>query len=572
MTKQDFLGAWASAQGEDRNVLLRARLRHNADEFLKYCLPEIFSGPWNPYHLAVLRRPKAHWSEQLTNDKRQDLAPRGVGKSTLNKGDVAHSICYGLWRFVVVICSDIKEKASAWARSIRSWFERPTAETESMHRLYGPFRVTGTGTRFTVHGPLGPCTIYCGSLESSIQGLEEHTHRPDVVIFDDAEHRKKVRNPRIRERWQATLTDEILKVGGRGRGLVVRWNCTITHADAISQRIRVGKAPNLGWTTLEYPAVYQWPERGDLWAQCERIFHNPALGDPKTRLAYARAYYEQHKEEMDLGVRVLDPHLMPIFKCYCIIWEEGRASFDRELQHRLRPDGARLFQSEQFLRCRVINTDRGLAVLRLAPDGSPQPNGLVYLDDCSRFMFVDPIPGDEFGDLSGDGDSHCIAVGARDKNGFTYLVDVWLARQSVSDLHAAIWRLAEAYDINRVRIETNGFAVLNIPELQRQRKERKEQLKFWQVDFERHRARDNKQDRIASLEPATRGWLYFAEGLSPELFAQFDDFPAGLHDDGPDAVQGVFDALRKHADYQTPRMVDQHKPGLAGLANVIRTR
>ena len=54
MTKRDFLASWQAAQGEDRNTLLRARFRHNADEFLKYCLPVVFSGPWNPYHLAVL--------------------------------------------------------------------------------------------------------------------------------------------------------------------------------------------------------------------------------------------------------------------------------------------------------------------------------------------------------------------------------------------------------------------------------------------------------------------------------------------------------------------------------------
>jgi predicted phage terminase large subunit-like protein len=564
MTKRDFLASWRAAQGEDRNVLLRARFRHNADEFLKYALPVVFSGPWNPYHLAVLRRPKLHWSEQLTNDKRQDLAPRGVGKSTLNKGDVAHSICYGLWRFVVVLCSDIKEKASAWARSIRSWFERPTPDTEAMHRLYGPFKVTGTGIRFTVHGPLGPCTIYCGSLESSIQGLEEQTHRPDVVIFDDAEHRKKVRNPRIRDRWQATLNDEILKVGGRGRGLVVRWNCTIVHADAISQRIRTGKAPNLGWTTLEYPAVLSWPDRVDLWAQCERIFHNPSLGDPKTRLAYARAYYEQHREEMDLGSRVLDPHLLSIFECFRIIWEEGRSSFDRELQHKVRSEGAQLFQSEHFLKCRVVTTDRGLAVHRLTGDGSLEPGGLVYLDDCQRLIFVDPIPGDEYSDLKADGDYHAIIVAARDRVGMTYVLDGWIKRDTVSALHEAIWRYAEAYELHRVRIETNGFAVLNIRDLERQRSERKSHGHYWQVDFERHRARENKEARIASLEPALKGWISFSN-LAPILLAtQLDDFPTGTHDDGPDALQGAYEALQRLGGYQAPRMVDTRQAALQG--------
>jgi predicted phage terminase large subunit-like protein len=205
-----------------------------------------------------------------------------------------------------------------------------------------------------------------------------------------------------------------------------------------------------------------------------------------------------------------------------------------------------------------------LAVHRLTGDGSPEPGGLVYLDDCQRLMFVDPIPGDEYSDLKADGDYHAIIVAARDRVGMTYVLDGWIKRDTVSALHEAIWRYAEAYELHRVRIETNGFAVLNIRDLQRQREERKAHGHYWQVDFERHRARENKEARIASLEPALKGWISFSNLAPILLAAQLDDFPTGTHDDGPDALQGAYEALQRLGGYQAPRMVDTRQAALQG--------
>ena len=61
----------------------------------------------------------------------------------------------------------------------------------------------------------------------------------------------------------------------------------------------------------------------------------------------------------------------------------------------------------------------------------------------------------------------------------------------------------------------------------------------------------NKITRILSTEPLTEAkHIRFARHLlktCPEYFRQWDDFPTGDHDDGPDATEGVVRILEKGA-------------------------
>lgn len=55
----------------------------------------------------------------------------------------------------------------------------------------------------------------------------------------------------------------------------------------------------------------------------------------------------------------------------------------------------------------------------------------------------------------------------------------------------------------------------------------------------------NKEKRISSLEPLiTNGQLLFNETLTPRLISQMQLFPT-THDDGPDALHGAVEQLKK---------------------------
>jgi hypothetical protein len=531
---RDFLRRWERLDdAEQAQDALRLRFRHKSREFLKYAFPGVFKLGWNAYHRAVLDRSKLHWSEQLDVERLQSLAPRGVGKSTIKKGDVAHSIVYGLRRFIIVICANLKD-SKGWAATLKAWFTERTEATAGLWDLYGPFEVTGGKDRFTVTTRWGTkTTILCASMNTSLQGENEETHRPDEVVLDDFEDRKKVKNERIREEWQRKLNEEILKLRARDRGAVFGLNCTVNHPDAISQRIREKKSPNLGWSTAEFPAILRWPERRDLWDRCGQIYANLSFGD--LRKPTARAFYEAHRAEMDRGAVLLDAAATPLFVLYEMIWCEGLAAFLREMQHQTRGLGDSIFESSRFTRCTVIAHPLHRWVVVNGRTNEAIPLAKMR----KRVGRWDPSLGGPGGDYA------ALAVILRDSAGWGYVVDCW-AKQgvTVSGQLPILWALAEKWGLSSFSLESNAFQALVDEVFRPQRKARQEAIppQFYQLALSLDPSSGNKEERLGALEPAAHsGILQFADHLEPHVFQQFDDFDGiadSHHDDAHDAIEG----------------------------------
>lgn len=552
LPKETFQEKFRQADAQARRDLLHARFRHDRAAFLRWCLPTVFDSPWNPYHLAVLARDKHHWARHTGTKKTLNLAPRGVGKSTLKKGDVAHSVCYGLRRFIIVV-GPTQPDAAGWAATLRAWFSKRTELNAPMWDLYGPFKVTGNVLRFTVEGPLGKTTIRCASTATSLQGDNEETHRPDEVILDDWEDRKKVKNPELREQWQAKLNQEILKLGDRRRGVQVESNVTVNHPDQPSQRIREGKSPNVGWRVNEFPALFRWPDNMALWERCKRIYCDLTIGDPDVRETAARAFYEVYREEMDAGAEVLDPHAQPLFALFCMLWGEGRTAFYREMLHVVRVPGDSLYDSSTFARCRVEKDRLSGELVVVTSTGRRVP----LSEMVSRTGRWDPAKGTKAGKGGRAGDFAALAVLLRDQHGYSYVVDCWLKRAPVSVQIEAAWRLAEKWGLTKFSLESNGFQYLIEEVFNPSRKKRKEAGLYHSLVLELDPSSENKEDRLAGMEPAiTSQVIEFAQHLPPALFQAYDDFdgvPNSHHDDGPDAVQGAF----ARSGGMPPMMVEQ---------------
>ncbi len=536
MPWREWKPLFADADPQTRTDLLRARFRHDRRGFLCWCFPTVFDPTcFDAFHDAVLSRDKVHWSEIRANEKRLNLAPRGDGKSTIKKGDVAHSIAYGLRRFVVIICAT-QPDALDWSHTLRRWFAEPDESSAGLHDLYGPFVVTGgkTGPRFTVTGPAGPCTILCTSVNSSVQGVNELTHRPDEVILDDWEDRKKVHSETVRAAWKRKLTEEIGKLGDRRRGMTVEANVTINHTDAPSACIRRGDDGYRGWEVAEFPAILEWPtpEAKQLWAQCGRVFLNLALGSPSQRYTMAKRFYEANKARMDEGARVLNPGMISLFDCHVMIWEEGLAAFLREMQHveQVNLDG--LFDSKSFARCTVI-TDPvdGLAVI------NGVDNRRVALKDMvKRLVRWDWAAG------AAGGDYAALAVILRDAYGYGYVVDGWMRRAKTSTQVAAAWALCERWGVTHLSIETNQGQVILADEVWPASVQARRDAGQWAAAIGyAEPSTGNKEAELAAIEPATTGGLlqFAVDRLPPEGMAQFDAFDGikdSHKDDWHDAV------------------------------------
>ena len=532
----DFLTRWKTLQASSpqwSDEALRLRYRHQVGEFLRYTLPEVFKFDWNAYHRAVLSIEKNHWSEQTEVERRLNLAPRGVGKSTLKKGDVAHSIVYGLRRFIVVVATNQKE-SQGWAAALQMWFGERNADNARLHDLYGPFTISGPADKFTIETRWGTkTTIQCSSTSTSLQGANEKTHRPDEVVLDDWEDRKHVRSATQRAQWQVKLNSEILKLRDRARGAVFEANVTVNHPDSISQRIREGKDPNAGWDVREFPALFSWPDRMDLWDRAKTIYLNLSLG--KLRKKAARAFYEANRKLMDAGAKVLDAAAQPLYALFEMIWCEGLGAFLQEMLHKVRGLGDQIFDSTRFTRCVVEH--HPVHGIRIHNGATKE---VIPLHEMRRRVARwDPSTGSKGGDYAS------IAVILRDKDGYAYCVDCWLKQGvPVSGQLEAAWALAEKWGLSAISLESNGFQAVIDEVFRPQRAARKELGKFHKLTLELDPSTGNKEDRLSGLEPALHSpILQIAQHVTPVLIQQIEDFDgiANSHkDDGHDALEGAF--------------------------------
>lgn len=526
MPTGDFKRRWKAATPQVRNDLLRARFRFDLMSFARYCWPDLFDLPWNPFHRQVLGEPDPPARERRGRIiQRAIAAPRGIAKTTTAKARLVHALVYGIDR-VSMVLSASQPLALQISDHIRSMF----ADTESpLARLFGPFDIVGGVEAWRVRLPGGRLAgLFAQSFGTQVRGTNLNGKRPTRILIDDGERPDRVRNPEQRAIWHRFLTDDVQKAGPREGGLVIEWLGTVLHPDAVLARLLVNPA----WDGQKWQAMVRWPFHQDLWEQCLEIWADLTLGNVEARREAALAFYAEHQAEMDEGAEVLDPVAEPLFRLYEYIWSDGLGSFLREKQNEPRDPSAAIFDSSKFARCRVER--RGAEVTIHNANGNQ-----VRLADCRVFARWDPALGIP------DGDFAAIAVLARDRERYTYVLAVLMRKVKPSLQLQSLWTLSEAWGFKRASLESNGFQAMIDDEFRRQRAEREKAGKFYQLQVDLDASTADKEERIAALEPQiTNRWLQFADDIPSEVFGQFDSFPSGDHDDGPDAIEGAFVRLR----------------------------
>ncbi len=513
-----FAAMLQSLNAEEYRAALWLRLRFDYEGFCRYLWPDRFDLAFNELHRSILSRSDARgWRHRTRNTRDAIAAPRGYAKSTLSCfAQVVHAILYDLEACVVILSAG-QRLALAQVKDIKNALENKESR---LWAVYGPIKTEGPISEFLVSVAGGaPAAILPGSFGSDVRGWRHPTRgiRPGLVIVDDGEKKDRVRNPEQRRIWWDFLMKDVDKLGPRQGGMRLWVRGTVLHMESMLSRA----LEHPGFKSEKWRAIISWPDHPELWAECGRLWCN--LTDPD-REETAWAFYLAHRKAMDEGAEVLDPETEGIYQLYTQIWGGGLASFLQEKQNDPRDPSASVFDLERFSRCRIKGKDL------LTADGRT-----IRLDSLRRrFMRWDPALGDAAGDYS------ALVVILRDEWGYSYVVDAWLRKAKPSAQLAAMWPLAKRWGIRRVSLESNGFQTLLGEPFARQKAERKKKGEYWQVACLQEPSTDNKEERIAALEPdCHNGWIQFAENLPQEGFNQFADFPSAGHDDFPDAVEGA---------------------------------
>jgi predicted phage terminase large subunit-like protein len=245
-----------------------------------------------------------------------------------------------------------------------------------------------------------------------------------------------------------------------------------------------------------------------LWHEWESIY--TALDRPGAQTA-ARKFYNQHREEMNAGARVLWPELENLYTLMSMRAEGGRTAFEREKQNS-----------------------------PIAPEQCEWPE--EYFDESIWFdlwpdrlvvktLALDPSKGAD----SRRGDYSAIVMLGVDRRGVLH-AEANLARRPVSQIVADAVAIHRRFQPDLFGVEANQFEELLGSEFEAEFR-RQGILAPRPSLVDNH---VNKLVRIRRLGPylATRRLKLKSNSPGTQLLVdQLRDFPAGDHDDGPDALE-----------------------------------
>lgn len=511
-----FERLWNELDEASKPATLRARCRTDRDLFCRAFFPELVEIDWSPVHREFLATDKPGWRQRDRQTKRARVAPRGSAKSTLKSYiEILHDIVYGL-EICVLIFSTGFQLSEDLVKDIHEVLTNPSQAPE-FHEVYGPFKIGGTQTQFSATCPdgevLGTQVAAKSFGSGSTRGHRYAGRRPSKIVLDDTVNPKRVKEPEQRESNWSYLVKDIEKCGFRYT--LFELVGTIQHPDDLVARV----AKHPGWQTVQWANVIAWPERMDLWAKCRESWAN--LSD-RHREDTARAFYAEHRAEMDQGAEVLWSAGRPLWELMLSFWS-SEASFWSEDQNAPRDVGSCIFDVATVRRCHIDGQ------IITASSGKKYP-----MEECQVAIWLDPSSGGKRSDFP------AIAVIAKHKSGWRFVVFVTIERRQPSAQHAALWRTWERFASRRpaVGIDVTGTQGLLDEAIEQGREERRKAGKQWNMPTRGYSLSDDKEVRIASMEPdIVNGWIEFADDLPPEVMEQLRDFPNGAYDDAIDAIE-----------------------------------
>ncbi|MFZ5427712.1 MAG: phage terminase large subunit, partial [Thermodesulfobacteriota bacterium] len=411
------------------------------------------------------------------------------------------SLIFVVWCVVTGRKRYIPLIADAFEQAAATLLEPIKAELEANPRLLMDFPdACGQGRLWNVGVAITASNVKLQAFGSGkrMRGLRHGPHRPDLVICDDLENDENVRSPEQREKLESWLARTVLNLAGADDTMDVILVGTVLHYDSVLSRLLGNKL----WRSRKFKAVIEWPHRLDLWDKWEEIL----LADGEDA---ARDFYQERREAMEQGAVVSWPSARPLYKLMLKRARDGHAAFDSEQQNDpLAGDGA------PFANCITIWVERR--------------------NDWVFFGSVDPSLG-----KSGQGrDPSAILVGGYSRERAVLDVVEASIRKRVPDrIIEDTLAFHAQYRCMLWVVEAVQFQEFLRTELIRRAVERGITIPARGVT-----PIADKALRIEAMQP------YFAQGrirVHPSqhtLLQQLKHFPKADHDDGPDALEMLWQA------------------------------
>ena len=459
-------------------------------------LPEHFSKPVSSMHRWLGRE-----LDTLRTDRGSKInliGPRGSAKSTVA------TLCYVLraavegWEPYIWIVSDTRDQASIHLDNLRN----ELSENARLLRDYQEGAVRGRHWRSGTLQLRNQVTIESYGTGQRIRGRRRRANRPSLIVCDDLQNDSHMASAGQREASRRWFHGTLLNAGTPATNVVNL--ATALHRDALALEL----ARTAGWTSRTFAAVSSWPTNVELWNEWETIYCNH--DDPEARHA-AREFYECRRTEMDAGASVLWPAVENLYTLMRMRVEIGRTAFEREKQGL--PVNPEMCEWPEEYFAEHIWFDKWPATLTV------------------RTIALDPSKGRD----AGRGDYSAYVLLGIDMAGVAY-VEADMARRATPVMVADGAALCRRFRPHQFGVEANQFQELLCGEIGSEFRRQG----IGHVAPAAVHNQVSKLVRIRRLGP----WLsqqrlrFLRASPSTQLLVeQLRDFPAGAHDDGPDALE-----------------------------------
>ena len=402
------------------------------DAFAKFYFPHFLRKPNSKLHKFLYRIAATEINKKSGRGCRWAVAaPRGSAKSSLI------SCILPIWCTVynkksfILILSDTLGQASDFLADIRR-------ELESNVRLQRDFpHACGKGSTWRVDEIVtrNDVKILALGSGSKIRGRRFGTKRPDLILLDDIENLEMVKSDTQRTDLKKWFDDDVMFVGGEsGTKLDIFAVGTILGKEALlTSLVDPTKYPN--FQSKVFSAVEKFSS-SDLWAEWESLFTDPL---DKDREVTARNFFEEHKEQMLRGTKVL--------------WPEGDPYYDLMVNKLVNPSGflaEKMNSPIDYTKVKVRREELHFKDFR-------DPYMQNLLSECPTFGAIDP----SLGKNVKSGDFSAIVTMKRDKNtGLIYVPDIIMKRLDPDRQIDIILDLHEKRFFKLFGVETNAFQII----------------------------------------------------------------------------------------------------------------
>ncbi|MCX7044659.1 MAG: hypothetical protein NTX50_04110 [Candidatus Sumerlaeota bacterium] len=541
-----------------REACERDVARFAREFFHEYCrlAPSVF-------HRWVFREynRRAGMKPPLREGRRLALAaPRGHAKSTLQSLILPiHSLLYQREKYIVILSATLKQSQQK-LEAIGYQLQR----NARLHRVFGAAESKDAKFSSTVIEAFDT-RIEAYSAGSEVRGLVHKGYRPTLVILDDVEDSESVESGEQREKLAAWFSEVIEHLGNGYTNLTIVG--TLLHPQSLLASLL--KRPD--FKTARFRAVRAFAKRADLWERWRELYSN--LRDP-ARIKTAQTFFYEHKREMLEGARALWPEKETYYKLMIQLATQGRRAFFQEKQNDPSLADVAIFDPA---RARHFRLERDALVLETSPSAEDRSTGSkgtggdgerVELAELTVAGFLDAAMGKSAssGRTRGGDYAALVTVGA-DAHGFIYVLDARVERARPSQQAQWVFDLAERWGHRVIGVEGNCFQELMMIPIEDERARRRAGKRPCQVAVEPVSNRASKDARIRSLESLIEnGILRFARGLGETFLQQLEGYP-GRYDDGPDALAGAVELVRRNQSGAPLKAQSRKRESRAPLRN-----